>query len=233
VAGESVEGLLGAGGPAKGSGVVVLMASIVAMPGPTAARALPVGRARTLAQVYRHVGEVEAADTSPLYQRVAVALSASEEALGAIEAAPAGRRHPRVILAGRSDLALAGRARVLAAASGAGDGEAAASAAIDTLVGMTDSVVAIAARRRPRTNQSGRCAVLYPAIAQAARRVATLGRRRSAGSTPWSSSARSAPAGAIRGCGRPWRSWHWAPGPGSCNGWAGGGRPGRGGLAGR
>jgi hypothetical protein len=147
------------------------MASIVAMPGPTAARALPVGRARTLAQVYRHVGEVEAADTSPLYQRVAVALSASEEALGAIEAAPAGRRHPRVILAGRSDLALAGRARVLAAASGAGDGEAAASAAIDTLVGMTDSVVAIAARRRTRTNQSGRCAVLYPAIAEAARRV--------------------------------------------------------------
>jgi Uncharacterized protein conserved in bacteria (DUF2332) len=47
------------------------------------------GRARTLAQVYRHFGEVDAAGTSPLYERVAVALSESGEALRAIEAAPA------------------------------------------------------------------------------------------------------------------------------------------------
>ncbi|HKO83835.1 MAG TPA: DUF2332 family protein, partial [Actinomycetota bacterium] len=57
------------------------------------------GRARTLAQAYRHFGEVDAAETSPLYERVAVALSESEEALGAIELTPARRRHPRVILA--------------------------------------------------------------------------------------------------------------------------------------
>ena len=31
-----------------------------------------------LAQVYRHFGEVDAAATSPLYERVAVALSESE-----------------------------------------------------------------------------------------------------------------------------------------------------------
>ena len=36
---------------------------------------------------------------------------------------------------------------------------------------MTDSVVAIAVRRQTRTNETGRCAVLYPAIAEAARRV--------------------------------------------------------------
>jgi hypothetical protein len=36
---------------------------------------------------------------------------------------------------------------------------------------MTDSVVAIAVRRKTRTNETGRCAVLYPAIAEAARRV--------------------------------------------------------------
>jgi hypothetical protein len=119
-----------------------------------------VGRARTLAQVYRHFGEVDAAETSPLYERVAVALSESEEALGAIEAAPARKRHPRVILAALHDLALAGRAPALAA-----------SAAIDTLLAMTDSVVTIAVRRQLRTNQTGRCAVLYPAIAEAARRV--------------------------------------------------------------
>src|SRR4051795_11821538 len=36
---------------------------------------------------------------------------------------------------------------------------------------MTDSVVAIAVRRQTRTNETARCAVLYPAIAEAAHRV--------------------------------------------------------------
>jgi len=121
--------------------------------------------------VYRHFGEVDAAETSPLYERVAVALSESDEALRAIEAAPARKRHPTVILAALHDLALAGRAPALAAAYAAADGDAAAGAAIDTLLRMTDSVVAIAVRRQTRTNETGRCAVLYPAIAEAARRV--------------------------------------------------------------
>jgi hypothetical protein len=128
-------------------------------------------RARTLAQIYRHFGEVDAAGTSPLYECVAVALSESDEALRAIEAAPALKRHPAVILAALHDLALAGRAPALAAAYAEADGKAAAGAAIDTLVRMTDSVVAIAVRRRPRGSGSGRCAVLYPAIAEAARRA--------------------------------------------------------------
>ena len=129
------------------------------------------GGARTIAQVYRHFGEVDAAGTSPLYERVAVALSESDEALRAIEAAPARKRHPRVILAALHDLALAGRAPALAAAYAAADGDAAAGAAIDTLLRMTDSVVAITVRRRTRPNETGRCAVLYPAIAEAARRA--------------------------------------------------------------
>jgi hypothetical protein len=130
-----------------------------------------VGRARTLAQVYRHFGEVDAAESSPLYERVAVALSESGAARRAIEAAPARKRHPTVILAALHDLALAGQAPALAAAYAATDGEAAAGAAIDTLLRMTDSVVAIAARRRPRPDETGRCTVLYPAIAEAARRA--------------------------------------------------------------
>jgi hypothetical protein len=130
-----------------------------------------VGRARTLAQVYRHFGQVDAAETSPLYERLAVALSESDEALRAIEAAPARKRHPTVILAALHDLALAGRAPALAAAYAAADDEAAAAAAIDTLLRMTDSVVAIAARRKPRSNETGRCTVLYPAIAEAAGRL--------------------------------------------------------------
>ncbi|MFD7230252.1 DUF2332 domain-containing protein [Streptomyces sp. NPDC059881] len=121
--------------------------------------------------MYRRFAEVDAAGTSALYERVALALSESEEALRAIEAAPARKRHPTVILAALHDLALAGRARALAAAYAAADGDAAAGAAIDTLLHMTDSVVAIAVRRRTRTNETGRCAVLYPAVAEAARRV--------------------------------------------------------------
>ena len=128
-------------------------------------------RPRTLAQVYRHFGEVEAAEASPLYERVAVALSECEEALRAIETAPARKRHPTVILAALHDLALDGRAPALAAAYAAADGEAAAGAAIDALLRMTDSVVAIAVRRRVRPNETGRHAVLYPAIAEAARRA--------------------------------------------------------------
>src|SRR5258708_5800509 len=127
---------------------VVPMAKIVGMPAPTAGSAVPVDRARTLAQVYRHFGEVDAAETSPLYERVAVALSESDEALRAIEAAPARRRRPTVILAALHALALAGRAPALAAAYAAADGDAAAGAATDTLLAMTDSVVAIAVRRR-------------------------------------------------------------------------------------
>ncbi|MFG1817470.1 DUF2332 domain-containing protein [Kribbella sp. NPDC049174] len=121
--------------------------------------------------MYRQFGEVDAVGTSPLYERVAVALSESDEALRAIEAAPARKRQPTVILAALHDLALAGRAPELAAAYGAGDGDAAAGAAIDTLLRMTDLVVATAVRRPTRTIETGRCAVLYPAIAEAARRV--------------------------------------------------------------
>jgi len=142
------------------------------MPGPTT---VPAGRARTLAQAYRHFGEVDAAGTSPLYERVAMALSESGEALRAIEAVPARKRHPTVILAALHDLALAGRAPALAAAYAAADGDAAAGAAIDTLLRMTDSVAAIAERRQARGDETGRCAVLYPAIAEAARRVGADG----------------------------------------------------------
>src|SRR3954463_6706459 len=95
-------------------------------------------RTRTPAEVYRHFGEVDAASTSPLYERVAIALSESAEALRAIEAAPPRRRQPALILAALHDLVLAGRVPALAAAYAAADGDAAARAAIDTLLGRTD-----------------------------------------------------------------------------------------------
>ncbi len=140
------------------------------MPGPTTETAASADGASTLAQVYRRFGEADAAETSPLYERVAVALSESGEALRALEAVPARKRHPTLILAALHDLAIAGRAPALAAAYAAADGDAAAGAAIDTLVRLTDSVVAIAERRRIRTDVAGCGAVLYPAVAEAARR---------------------------------------------------------------
>jgi hypothetical protein len=120
--------------------------------------------------VYRRFGEIDAAATSPLYERVAVALSESDEALRAIEAVPARRRHPTAILAALHYLALAGRAPALAAAYADGDGDAAAAAAIDTLLELTDVVVGIAMRRKTKADETGHGAVLYPAVAEAARR---------------------------------------------------------------
>ena len=83
------------------------MAGDVGMPGPTTGNAVPVGRARTVAQLYRHFGEVDAAGTSPLYERVAIALSESDAALRAIDTVPARKRHPALVLAALHVLALA------------------------------------------------------------------------------------------------------------------------------
>jgi hypothetical protein len=132
---------------------------------------MALGNARTLSEVYRHFGEVDVADSSPLYERVAIAVSESDAALRAIEAAPPLKRHPTVILAALHDLALQGRVPALADAYARRDGDAAAVAAVDALVALNDDVVAIATRRQTQTNETGRCTVLYPAIAEAARRV--------------------------------------------------------------
>ncbi len=118
-----------------------------------------------LAEVYRRFGE-SAAATSPLYERVALALSGSEEALRAIAAAPSRRRSPTAILAALHDLALAGHAPALAAAYAARDGDAAAAAAIDAL-----RTADVAGHRTVRADESGRHTVLYPAVAEAARRM--------------------------------------------------------------
>lgn len=124
---------------------------------------------RRLAEAYRRFAADPA--TSPLSARVAAALGASAQALGAIEAAPANRRHPALILAALHDLALAGRAPALAAACASGDADAAAAAATATLRAMSAEVAAIAARRRVPRDETGRATVLYPAIAEAARRA--------------------------------------------------------------
>lgn len=126
---------------------------------------------RALATRYRRFAETEAARTSPLHERVATAIGESSVALRAIEAAPSRTRAPALILAALHDLALSRRAPALADAYAAGNADAAAAAAIDTLTGMTAEVVAIVERRPLRANETGRHAVLYPAIAEAAHRA--------------------------------------------------------------
>ncbi|HST64311.1 MAG TPA: DUF2332 domain-containing protein [Mycobacteriales bacterium] len=123
---------------------------------------------RPLDQAYRRFG-ADAAGT--VYGTVAVAISESADALKAIATAPARKRSPELILAALHDRALAGHAPALAAAYAAGDADAAAAAAVDTLLRQTDPVVAIAGRRRVRPDGTGRAAVLHPAIAEAAYRV--------------------------------------------------------------
>jgi hypothetical protein len=132
----------------------------------------------TLAQVYRHFAEADHPGASPVYRRVALAISDSDQALHAIETAPPRKRNPAVILAALHDLALAGRAPALAAAyaeaeaeaEAEADGDAAAVAAIHTLLRMRDTIAAVAVRRPARSDETGRYAVLYPAVTEAARR---------------------------------------------------------------
>ncbi|MBF6230423.1 DUF2332 domain-containing protein [Nocardia farcinica] len=126
---------------------------------------------RTLAETYRRFGETMMAGSSPLYARVAVALSESAAAMRALGKAPARRRHPAFVLSVLHELALAGQAPALAAAFAAADGDGAASAAIDTLLSAADRVVSLAAHPRVRSTETGRHAVLYPAVAAAAHRV--------------------------------------------------------------
>jgi hypothetical protein len=216
------------------------------------------GRARTLADVYRRFGAGEGAKISPVYGQIATALSESAGALNVIEAMPARKRQPTMILAALHDLALSGQAPELAAAFGTSarsavgitplepgaitpaeasavptvqsraglpveagaarpveagatvpaaagaaahveagtavpvdgvaavpvdgvaavpvDGVAArhvetAARAIEALVGLREVVTGRIATRRVRGDEDGRHAVLYPAIADAARRA--------------------------------------------------------------
>ena len=118
-----------------------------------------------LAERYRRFGE-DVAAVSPLYERVAVAVSRSDGALRAIERAPARHRHPARVLAALHDLALAGHAPALADAYAARDPDAAAQAAIDVLRHQPLDLT-----RTPRPDETGRATVLQPLVAEAAHRV--------------------------------------------------------------
>ena len=129
------------------------------------------GRQLTLAEAYRHFGETDVKGTSPLYEAVAVAIADSSDALRVVETAPPTKRHPTVILASLHDQVLLGNAPDLADAYAQRDVERVGASAVAALVDCAEAVVATAARRQTQTNETGRGALLYPAIAEAARRI--------------------------------------------------------------
>ena len=158
---------------AGGAGVTRL----ARMPKSTAGSAKGGGRGRTLAQTYRRFGEVEAPKISPAYAQIAIALSESDEALRVIESASPRGRRPAGILAALHYFALAGQAPELAAAF--------ASTAVhpsppDLEVGrvavgvvgrLGEALVEVASGRKVLGDEGGRHALLYPAVAEVARRV--------------------------------------------------------------
>ena len=89
------------------------------------------------------------------YQAVAVSLAGSAAAMRAVERMSARTRRPPLVLAALHDLALAGRAPALAAAYAGGDAEAAAQAAVETVVERADDVAARASGRRVLTGETG------------------------------------------------------------------------------
>nr|WP_269328823.1 DUF2332 domain-containing protein [Kineosporia babensis] len=120
-------------------------------------------------EAYLRAAEVAQAENAPLYEQVARALGESPEAMQVLE--PAAQRGPSAVLAALHDRALAGRAPELARAYAEGDAPAAGRAAVQTLLGSIEEVIATAGRRPVLTKENGRCAVLYPAVAEAALRV--------------------------------------------------------------
>ena len=123
-----------------------------------------------LAERFSHFATVDCHGTSQLYETVAAAIAESPDALAVIARAPERKQHPTVIMAALHDLVLQGRAPDLARAYDARDCDAARDLAPRALVALADDVVALATLRQTQTNEVGRGAVLYPAIAEAARR---------------------------------------------------------------
>ncbi|MTD13608.1 DUF2332 family protein [Nakamurella sp. YIM 132087] len=126
--------------------------------------------ARSLREIYLLHAE-EVATTSPLSAAVAAALGRSPAAMDVTPEANGPLRRPPIVLAALHDLALSGSAPELAAAYAAGDPDAAGAAAVRALIDHADEMRDIVDHRRMLTDVTGRHAVLYPAIAEAARRA--------------------------------------------------------------
>ncbi|MER7250059.1 DUF2332 domain-containing protein [Kribbella sp. NPDC000426] len=112
------------------------------MPRPTAGSARPPAQTSKLAQTYRRFAQVDAPKISPLYERIALALSESPEALHAIETAPTRKQTPLLILAALHHLALTNQSPPLTTAYQAAATSAAAASVAVTSVAVTSAAAA-------------------------------------------------------------------------------------------
>ncbi|MET9272639.1 DUF2332 domain-containing protein [Kribbella sp. NPDC003557] len=140
------------------------------MPKSSAGSAKGGGRGRTVAQDYRRFGEVDAPKISPVYGQIAIALSESDDALRVIESAPPRGRRPPAILAALHYLALSGQAPELANAFAHAGGDV-GRVAVEVAGRLGEALVAAASGRKVLGDEGGRHALVYPAVAEVARRV--------------------------------------------------------------
>lgn len=107
-------------------------------------------------QEYERFSAVEAAGSSPAYERLAAAVAADDEVLGTLEQAPPTGAHPTLLF---------GALRW----HGVDVGDAAA--ALTWVREHPDDVLDVLRTRRTQTNEVARCATLLPALAEVAGRV--------------------------------------------------------------
>lgn len=125
----------------------------------------------SVAQRFEHFARVDCRGNSALYEAVAAAVAADQAALSVIARAPIDKQHPTIVLAVIRHLALGGAAPDVAAAFAAGDGTAAAAAVTAAIVEHADALLQLMGERQTQTNEVGRSALLYPAVAEAATRA--------------------------------------------------------------
>ncbi|WP_426512046.1 DUF2332 domain-containing protein [Dactylosporangium sp. McL0621] len=111
------------------------------------------------AQDYRFFANVMARGSSPLYERLALGVAGDAGMLEVLEGLPPEKRQPNLLFAA---------ARLVA---GTPEGYRGLR---DIVFGRRDEVVAVMLARRTQTNEPGRCAGLYPALAALPQPLALL-----------------------------------------------------------
>ncbi len=134
-----------------------------------------VADAAALARLFTHFAEREVTD-DPLYQALCRHVAAQPALLALMQHAPATQRVPNLLLASVHERVLAGVAHALReyfpSAGGWRSPDAALAATFDDFVALQhDALCRSLATRSTQTNEVGRCAVLWPALAVLAQRT--------------------------------------------------------------
>ena len=133
------------------------------------------GEQAALAERFRHFGEQECRGSSPLYERLSLAAARDPEVLGLLAAAQGVQRRPNLLFAAVQYLLLRGDPHPLGRFYPSLPGERARGDPWpifrDFVLSRRAELETLMARRHTQTNEVRRSAVLYPAIALAAREL--------------------------------------------------------------